>query len=67
MKIYFENSYGERRLLAERDNQDGVWQVISNFLAQHKYRARYIRSWTDDEGTWYDVGSWSELFLVADK
>lgn len=65
MKIYFENSYGERRLLAERDNQDGVWQVISNFLAQHKYRAHYIRSWTDDEGTWYDVGSHSEFFVVT--
>lgn len=65
MKIYFENRYGERRLLAERDTQDGVWQVINNFLTQHRYEAPYVRSWTDEEGTWYDVGSWSEFFIVC--
>lgn len=63
-KIYFEDRYGERRLIGARDTDEGVWQVINNFLAQHRYKVPYVRSWTDDEGTWYDVGSHSEFFLI---
>ena len=66
-KIYFEDRFGERRLLAARNTDEEVWQVINNFLTEHRYKAPYVRSWTDDEGTWYDVGSHSEFFLVRNE
>ena len=64
MKIYFENRYGERRLLGKRNTDEEVWQVINNFLTQHRYKAPYVRSWTENDETWYDVGSHSEFFVV---
>lgn len=65
--VFFEDSYGFRRIIGYANNNVTAWGVIHNFLKEHNYKAPYIRSWTDDEGTWYDVGSWSELFLVANK
>lgn len=64
MKIYFENRYGERRLLGVRNTDEEVWQVINNFLTQHRYKVPYVRSWTENDETWYDVGSHSEFFVV---
>lgn len=63
-EIYFENQLGERRLLAKKENDEQVWQVINNFLTQHRYNAPYIRTWEQDGEKWYDVGSWSEFFIV---
>lgn len=67
MKVLFENSYGERRIISEIKNEDEVYSVINNFLKQHNYKSPYVRSWEQDGYKWYDVGSHSEFFLLEKK
>ena len=66
-QVYFENSYGDRRVIGTVESDDQAWQTISKFLKQHNYRAQYIISWTESDGTWYDVGSHSEFFIVSNS
>lgn len=62
MTLYFENSRGVWRPIADCDNKIDVAIAIKKFLDEHDYKSYYTRTW--DEGGWrhYDVGSWSEFF-----
>ena len=74
MKLYFRNSYGQERLIAECETTQEVTATINQFLADHNYKSYYTRIWYEPEGTKtpyyirtenrfvYDVGSWSEFF-----
>lgn len=73
MKLYFENSYGERRLIAQPRKQTEVGLEIRQFINKcnegkpedKKFRSYYCRTWTNEEGlVVYDVGSHSEFFLL---
>lgn len=75
MKLYFENSYGERRLIAQPREQTEVGLEIRRFIDKcnegkpedKKFRSYYCRTWKDENGLMvYDVGSWSERFLLED-
>lgn len=67
LKVYFENSYGERRFIGEAQNSDESWRIIHNFCEERSFRIPYIRSWTTPEGEkWYDVGSHTEFFIEID-
>ncbi len=64
MKLYFENSYGERRLIGEPNSSDESWKIIHNFCAERNFIIPYVRSWiTPDGEKWYDVSSHSEFFI----
>ena len=80
MKLYFENSNGERRIIAECKTENEVYNAINAFILtcnrnkpkDKQFKTHYIRSWTDtDENkklrTWYDVGSWSEFFFTVEE
>ena len=63
--VYFRNSRGIDRLLAEVDSKREVNLIIFNFLADHNYKSYYSRWWREPNGDWIcDVGSWSEFFVV---
>lgn len=64
MKLYFKNSQGKERLIAECETLDEIHEEISNFLDKHNFKCYYTRSWGDEEGVTIDVGSHSEFFKI---
>ena len=73
MKLYFENSYGERRPIADVTSREDVYRAIHNFIDEcnkyktedTKFKSYYTRYWDNGDGfIKYDVGSWSEFFLL---
>ena len=67
MKLYFRNCYGTERLIAECQTVQEVHKEIEKFLAEHKYKSYYLRSWKEDNGDIVvDVGSYTEFFIIKD-
>ena len=64
MKLYFENSYGTRRLIGEPSTADESWNIISHFCKEHNFKIPYVRTWATPEGEkYYDVSSHTEFFV----
>ena len=67
-KLYFENSYGKRRIIAEVSNDAEAMDEIYNFCNDRNFKIYYVRTWTNDNGEKvYDVGSWSEFFYLVNE
>lgn len=72
MKLYFENAYGTSRIIAEVATEQEAIKEIYKFIDKcnkHKpvdkqFKSYYTRTWTENNKTWYDVGSWSEYFVL---
>ena len=68
--LYFLSSYGEKRLVRENIDPETAMGYINEYIAQlnPKYKMYYVRTWysEDHKGTMYDVGSYSEFFLVGE-
>lgn len=72
MKLYFENTYGEARQIAECKDDREVRLAIQNFINEcnkHKpkdnqFKSYYTRTWEEDGKTWFDVGSHTEFFYT---
>jgi hypothetical protein len=65
MKLYFRNSRGQERVIAEPTDEKECHIEIQKFLDEHNFKSYYTRTWTEEDGSkWYDVGSWSEFFIV---
>lgn len=62
--VWFQNSRGQERAIAQVNNFNDVFTVISNFLADHNYKSYYVRSWEENGRIKIDVGSWSEFFYT---
>lgn len=62
MTLYFENSHGVWRPIADCANKIEVGIAIKRFLDEHNYKSYYTRTWDEDGWRHYDVGSWSEFF-----
>lgn len=68
MILYFENSRGQRRIIAEPATEEEAMKEIHKFCDDRNFKIYYTRSWTDEEGLKaFDVGSWSEFFYLDDK
>ena len=68
MKLYFENSRKERRIIAEPETEEGVMEAIHAFCEERDFKIYYVRTWMTPDGLKkFDVGSWSEFFLLDDK
>lgn len=68
MKLYFENSRGERRIIAEPKTEEEADKEIDKFCEDRNFKIYYVRTWRDDDGLkWYDVGSHSEFFICDDR
>lgn len=61
--LMFQNSRGNRRQIAMCETMKEVMTEIRKFLDAHEYKSYYIRTWIDEDKTWFDVGSWSEFFI----
>lgn len=64
MELYFSNSQGEERLIAECETVKAVHEEIKKFLDERKHVSHYMRSWGGEETVMIDVGSWSEFFVI---
>lgn len=65
MKLYFENSYGERRVIAEPATEESAMREIRKFCEDRNFKIYYTRSWTTSDGLKkFDVGSWTEFFYL---
>lgn len=68
MKLYFENSRSERRIIAEPQTLDDAWNEIKKFCDERNFKIYYVRTWTEHSGLMiYDVGSHTEFFILDDK
>ena len=68
LKLYFENSYGERKLVGTYSTDSEVPAAINKYVKQinPNFKIYYYRSYENDNGeTVYDVGSWSEFFILV--
>lgn len=64
--IYFINSKDEETLLKENVTFDECFVVIGEFLKEHNFKWYYTRTWGNEKGTMFDVGSHTEFFLWGD-
>ena len=65
MKLYFENSYGERRIIAEPKTEEEAIKEIYKFCDDRNFKIYYVRSWMLSDGIKkFDCGSWSEFFYL---
>lgn len=65
MKLIFQNSRGEERVIAEPTNREEISKEINKFLDDHNYKSYYMNVCEDDNGRLrIDVGSWSEFFYI---
>lgn len=67
MKLYFQNSRGERRLIGEPESHEESSKIYQQFCEEHNFKIYYVRHWTTDKGErYYDVGSHCEYFVEVD-
>lgn len=73
MKLWFENSYGNKRVIAECGNVQEVSKAIEEFIANCNAKKPkgtkpfvnyYTRIWREGDYLKYDVGSHTEFFLL---
>lgn len=68
MKLYFENSYGKRRIIAEPQTEEEAYKEIYKFCEDRKFKIYYVRTWTEPDGAKvHDVGSHTEFFYLYDN
>ena len=66
MKLIFQNSRGEERVIAEPQNREEVHKEIKKFLDEHNFKSYYTRIWEENGRLKYDVGSHTEFFFLED-
>ena len=65
MKLIFQNSRGEERVIAEPQDKKEAVKEINKFLDDHNYKSYYMNVCEDDNNRLrIDVGSWSEFFYL---
>ena len=68
MNLYFQNSQGKLRLIAQPGTDKECNAAINKFLNKHNFKSYYTRCWIDKEGNkWFDVGSYTEFFICTEK
>ena len=63
-RLFFQNSKGEERLIAEPLNREEVNKEINKFLDDHNFKSYYTRVWTENGRLIFDVGSHTEFFIL---
>lgn len=67
MKLIFQNSRQEERLLAECSTLEEIHNEINKFLYEHNFKSYYTRVMPDGDNpnrVILDVGSYTEFFIV---
>ena len=66
MKLFFQNANGVERIIANVDNEDSAMFEIKKFCEERDFKIPYYRVYGnfDEDGVKYDVGSWTEHFIL---
>lgn len=65
--LYFEDDKGDRREIGRPLSTEDIYKTIDVFLKDHNYKSYYIRAWKNEKNEiYYDVGSWSEFFVLTE-
>ena len=64
MKLFFQNSKGEERVIAEPLNREEVNKEINKFLDDHNFKSYYTRVLEENGRLIFDVGSHTEFFIL---
>lgn len=62
MKLYFENSQGVERVIAEVANEEEAYKEINKFCEERNFKIYYVRTWGANGRKTFDVGSHTEFF-----
>ena len=66
MKLYFENSKNERRIIGYPKTEDEAYKIIEKFCKDRNFRIYAIRSWINkSKEKVFDVGSHTEFFYLV--
>lgn len=67
MRLYFQNSRKERRLIGEPRTEEETMKIIYDFCVERNFKIPYMRTWVTLDGEkYYDCGSWSEFFVEVE-
>ncbi len=68
MKVYFKNSAGKVREIADVETRSEAFKAVNKFCSDRNFKVYYIRTWeTELNGTpmtELDVGSHTEFFYI---
>lgn len=64
MRLIFQNSKHEERVVDEIANIEEVSKEINKFLKDHNFKSYYTRVWEENGRLKFDVGSHSEFFYL---
>ena len=64
MRLEFENTFGERRVLGHYNTEQEANKAISDFLKEHNFKSYYWNCSIDSEVLRIDVGSHTEFFYL---
>ena len=64
MKLYFENSQGKEREIAEVASEQEAFEEINKFCEERNFTIYYVRSWNVNGRKKFDVGSHTEFFYL---
>ena len=66
--LYFQDNYGTDRFVTAITNKEDIIPTIQQYAhsLNPKFKIFYIRSWKENDKTWYDVGSHSEFFFTQE-
>ena len=64
MKLIFQNSRGEERVIAEPQDKKEAVKEINKFLDDHNYKSYYQNVCGCENGVRIDFGSWSEFLYI---
>lgn len=65
MKLYFQSSSGEERLIhSDIHNEDEAFKAIKAFCSERNFKIYYYRAWTQEGVTTFDVGRHTEFFKL---
>ena len=64
MRLIFQNSKHEERVIAKPLNIEEATKEINKFLSDHNFKSYYTRVWEENGRLKFDVGSHTEFFYL---
>lgn len=64
MNLYFQNSDGNERIIANINSVDDTFKEMKKFMNEHNFNSYYTRGWEENGRIKFDVGSHTEFFYL---
>lgn len=64
MRLIFQNSRGQERVIAEPSSKEECNKEIDRFLDEHNFKSYYTRVCEENGRLQLDVGSYTEFFYI---